>query len=356
MEDEDQHERETLLDHPTNTVGNPIDTTVHFEKNESTEVDGKSLTFKERIKAASMLGISAFWAASMSLVVSVLSMHGIKWAETTFYCGVTGTLISWACVARFVGLDETVSQYRRMGVSGVFWRTILGGCCVTSAFFALNYMDLADANVLMFTLPVWAGIFGSFLGGKAWDSSTILVSMVGLMGVILVVRPSFIPIIGSASSRSNTWYGEVSAIGFGISNGLASVIIGMFDRHFNPFIITTTYFMHGPVLFGLVSMAITSTSFGLSGHGAIYAPVALAGVGLLMFVSMELRNRGLKLAAAETSLANILYLEIACSFCWNTFYLGNAFSVLSFSGCLLITGSAALIAIRLGSQEKKMGK
>lgn len=192
-----------------------------------------------------------------------------------------------------------------------------------------------------------------FFGGKRWDFTTTTISLVGLCGVILIVRPGFIPIIGESSNDRNTWYGEVSALAFGISNGLASVLIGMFDRQYNPFVITATYFMHGSLVYGLICMFITN---GFSKNISTKSYGSLAAIGLLMFVSMELRNRGLRKAGKDTSLANILYLEIAFAYFWDIVYLKNEFNGYSFAGCMLIVGSAVIVAMRLNSNMESNAK
>lgn len=322
------------------------------ESNNKTDQE-EELPLNVKIKASMMLAISAFWAASMSLIVNVLAKYGIDWAVVTFSCGLSGSVICWCGILKTATFEEISKNYTNMGISGVISRTLLGGMCVTSAFFALNYMDLADANVLMFTLPLWAGMFGAFFGGKRWDFTTTTISLVGLCGVILIVRPGFIPIIGESSNNRNTWYGEVSALAFGISNGLASVLIGMFDRQYNPFVITATYFMHGSLVYGLICMFITndfSENISTKSYGS------LAAIGLLMFVSMELRNRGLGMAGKDTSLANILYLEIAFAYFWDIVYLKNEFNGYSFAGCMLIVGSAAIVAMRLNSNMESNAK
>ena len=45
----------------------------------------------------------------------------------------------------------------------------VGGCSCILAFMAINKLDLAIANTLMFTMPLWTALFAYLFIGKAWD-------------------------------------------------------------------------------------------------------------------------------------------------------------------------------------------
>lgn len=70
----------------------------------------------------------------------------------------------------------------------------------------------------------------------------------------------------------------------------------------------------------------------------------LTGVGALMLISMESRNRGLMLAhVTHAELVNLLYLEIVFAFLWDWTVLGASFSYYSMSGCIVIIMSTVLL-------------
>lgn len=74
----------------------------------------------------------------------------------------------------------------------------------------------------------------------------------------MVMRPAWLPEIGrNDDDLTNTWYGILSAILFGISNGITSVAIGTYEKAFDPLVITAVYFMHGTLLYGLVACIAT---------------------------------------------------------------------------------------------------
>jgi len=56
------------------------------------------------------------------------------------------------------------------------------------AFFAIPRAGLAVANCLMFTMPLWSGIFGALCGAQ-WRRRDTLASLVAMGGVVLVADP-----------------------------------------------------------------------------------------------------------------------------------------------------------------------
>jgi hypothetical protein len=65
-------------------------------------------------------------------------------------------------------------------------RGVLGGGSAVCAFAAVARLDLAVANVLMFTMPLWTAALSFLVLGRGWDFKDLLMAMSCLLGVIMV--------------------------------------------------------------------------------------------------------------------------------------------------------------------------
>ena len=73
---------------------------------------------------------------------------------------VSGLLMAWNNV-------PIVTKPENSGWLAV--RGFLGGCSCIAAFVAVGKLDLAVANTLMFTMPLWTALFAYLIIGKPWD-------------------------------------------------------------------------------------------------------------------------------------------------------------------------------------------
>lgn len=104
---------------------------------------------------------------------------------------------------------------------------------------------------------MWAGISLAILTGNYWGIQSIALSVLCMVGVLLVCRPSWISFLAADDDDGqNTWYGEVSAILFGVTNGFASALIGVHEIGTHSIVVTMTYFMHGSLVVGIIAAVI----------------------------------------------------------------------------------------------------
>ena len=77
----------------------------------------------------------------------------------------------------------------------MFYLIIRGGagslalCC---QFYAFEHLPLADATVIVFSSPIFTGIFAYCILGEKWGAFDAIATILCFFGVVLVARPTFL--------------------------------------------------------------------------------------------------------------------------------------------------------------------
>lgn len=71
-------------------------------------------------------------------------------------------------------------------------RGAFGCAAMVAMFFAFEHIPLADATTIVFTSPVWTSIFGYFLLKEGWSVFDSVATLLCVVGVSLITRPSFL--------------------------------------------------------------------------------------------------------------------------------------------------------------------
>jgi drug/metabolite transporter (DMT)-like permease len=137
--------------------------------------------------------------------------------------------------------------------------------------YALTRLTLAELTALEFTAPLWVALLAPFLLGERLSALRLGSSLLGFVGVLIVVRPGAIPL------GEGTPFGMAAAIGFALSMITTKRLL----RGDNAF--TILFWMQGlQVLIGLMA----AYGGALLGYGqGLVVPDAvtfawLAGVGI----------------------------------------------------------------------------
>lgn len=76
-------------------------------------------------------------------------------------------------------------------------RGLLGFVALTCFYYAVVHLPLADATVIQYTNPVWTALIAAVLLGEHLRPLEVVLSVLSLLGVVLVARPTFL--FGGAS-------------------------------------------------------------------------------------------------------------------------------------------------------------
>ena len=150
------------------------------------------------VQAQLLMATSGLLASFVSLDANFLThAHDYyHWTQVLFVNGVVGWLgcTLWWAVSHACGcLDADEPLLGRRHFRGwLLVRGVFGAVENSSAWIALRYLDMADANVLMFTSPLFTGLLAWLLLGQKWRWYDNLLTLTSLVGVVLVCRPAFL--------------------------------------------------------------------------------------------------------------------------------------------------------------------
>lgn len=70
-----------------------------------------------------------------------------------------------------------------------FWRAFFGATSLLCGIYAINELLLADATVLLFTIPLWSILLAALVLGERVRIRRSIATVVGFAGVVLIVQP-----------------------------------------------------------------------------------------------------------------------------------------------------------------------
>jgi drug/metabolite transporter (DMT)-like permease len=90
-------------------------------------------------------------------------------------------------------------------------RNIIHFTAQFSWLYALTRMTLAELTALEFTAPLWVALLAPFLIGERLNALRLATTVLGFIGVLIVVRPGAVPL------GEGTPFGILAAVGFALS-------------------------------------------------------------------------------------------------------------------------------------------
>jgi drug/metabolite transporter (DMT)-like permease len=104
--------------------------------------------------------------------------------EIAFFRCFFGLLVLLPIVVR-----NGVGVFRTNRIPAHLLRTACQVVSMTAFFFGISQVQLAQASALMFTAPLFATVFAVFLLGEPLRSRRIVALFLGLVGMLIIVRP-----------------------------------------------------------------------------------------------------------------------------------------------------------------------
>lgn len=215
-------------------------------------------------------------------------------------------------------------------------RGTVGFLALSCFYHSLVHLPLADATVIQYTNPVWAGLLAvPFLGERLRrrEVASVLVSMAG---VALVMRPSFL-------------------FGHGVGLEPVTVIIGLLGAMFSGVAYVTVRKLgateHPAVIVFYFSLISVFAALPTALPGALWpTPVewlVLLGVGVTTQIGQIAVTHGLRLERAGRATATA-YLQIVFAALWGIVFFTELPDWGTFLGAALIIGSTLALARRGG--------
>ena len=156
---------------------------------------------------------AAFWMAGWLLLMVVIAVAGREATRelTVFQVmalrSFIGLVMLWPLIHHAGGLVAMRSQRLPQHVG----RNIVHYAAQYGWFVALSLIPLAQLVAIEFTMPIWSALLAAVLLGERLDRARVGAVVLGLAGVVVIVRPD------AANINLGQWIALAAAFGFGIS-------------------------------------------------------------------------------------------------------------------------------------------
>lgn len=219
-------------------------------------------------------------------------------------------------------------------------RGLVGATSLMLQFYAFRHMPLADASVIVFSVPVFVAVFARVFLGEPCGLFHGVVILLTLAGVILIARPPLL--FGSLSDAYTTenWWGAAAAISGTVVAANVYVILRVLKGlHFS--VIMTN--------FALVALVLTPLVSWFSGDGCVprcgNERYLILAIGIFSFGGQILLTKALQLEqAGPVSIARTA--DVVFAFIWQAIFFQEFPDSLSLMGALLVTSCVFLTGLR----------
>ncbi len=283
--------------------------------------------------------VGAFLFATMGMCIKYAALY-FHTAEIVFYRGLIGILLMWLLSASQGISLKTAHPGMHL------WRCTVGVTAMGSWFYAITQMPLASAMTLNYMSSIWIAVF--LLGGALWtlfpasgkprqalNIPLIITILIGFVGVVLMLQPSF------AQEQTTA---ALIGLGSGLLSALAYMQVVALSRIGEPESRTVFFFGLGCTVAGLVACFFT----GFTAWPGWQAAAWIIPIGLLAAAGQLCMTKAY--ASAKTSrgtlvVANLQYSGIVFAALYSLFLFNDDLGWEGWLGMALIviSGIAATI-------------
>ncbi|KAF9242857.1 hypothetical protein BU15DRAFT_72508 [Melanogaster broomeanus] len=232
-------------------------------------------------------------------------------------------------------------------------RGVTGFFGLFGAYYALQYLSLADTTVLMFLSPMVTGVVGHLIMKESYSTRQALASLCSLSGVVLIARPPFL-FGNSLSGNEGSDDSPANATPEERLGAVAVALVGVFG-------ITGAYIsmraigkqahpMHSVTYFSLWCVIVSSTSMVALKIPVVYPTnwqwaAMLLVVGVFGLTSQTLLTMGLQRETAARG-SMTMYIQVVFAVILERVFFGTVPSLFSIIGAAIIITSAIYVIVR----------
>lgn len=223
-------------------------------------------------------------------------------------------------------------------------RSLTGTAALMLSFYAFRHMPLADASVIVFSVPVFTAIFARMFLREPCGFFNIISVLLTLVGVVLITRPpaifgATVSALGEDNETSDIW-GAVAAFSATLFGANAYVLLrALKGIHFS--VIMTNFGTIALVQCLMVTWLIGALCLPRCGWDRILI-VALALFSfsgqILLTLALQLEQAG-PVAIARSS-------DIVFAFIWQVMFFDEIPNRYSIGGAILVMSSVLLTGLR----------
>lgn len=282
---------------------------------------------------------SLFFSLCSVIVKGLVHVHPMELAA----CRFVGVLLPTIPIVIWRG-DHVYPRGRRIML---LLRSFVGTTGLMLSFYAFRLMPLADASVIVFSVPVFVAIFARLFLKEPCGLWNIVCVLLTLIGVVLITRPPLlfgnsVPALSAENGEpesTNVW-GAVAAFSATLFGANAYVLLrALKGLHFS--VIMTNF-----GTFALFQTLLTTWSLGQLCWPAcgtdrlLVVALALFSFGgqILLTLSLQLEQAG-PVAIARSA-------DIVFAFIWQVLFFQEVPNRYSIAGAVLVTSSVLLTGVR----------
>ncbi|CAG9861602.1 unnamed protein product [Phyllotreta striolata] len=223
-------------------------------------------------------------------------------------------------------------------------RSFTGTVSLMLSFYAFRHMPLADASVIVFSVPVFTGIFARMFLKEPCGLFNVFSVLLTLIGVVLITRPPLlfgntVNPLGETGQKTEMW-GAVAAFSATLFGANAYVLLrALKGIHFA--VVMTNFGSFAFVQCLLVTVLLGALCLPPCGLDR-YLIVALAVFSflgqILLTLALQMEQAG-PVAIARSS-------DIVFAFVWQVMFFNEVPNMFSVGGAVLVLSSVLLIALR----------
>lgn len=284
---------------------------------------GKQMRENEkRLGILFILGAS-FGFALMSLMVRLSGDLPIF--EKAFFRNLITTIFSMVILLKNKEKKAALRKLNKKAIFLLTFRSMAGTAGIIFNFYAIDHMNIADANMLIKLSPFFALFFSYlFLREKA-TSIDMVATFIAFIGALFVVKPGFNSDIGVAL---------IAVLG-ALTSGLAYSIVRILTKRKVESVIIVLYFSLFSTLVTLPLMLLSFKPI------SFYQFLALIGAGLSAMMGQVCLTQAYKYAPAK-EIGVFEYTQIIHSALLGFIFLSQIPDIFSVIGYFIITGMGIL--------------
>ena len=228
----------------------------------------------------------------------------------------------------------------------VLYRCIIGSICTMLAYFAFQEMSVGNATALIYTSPVFTGIFSFIILREACPFIDVILSVFIFGGILLVIQPPFI--FGEVETTTSIW-GPIACLLCALFLGTIYVALKQIHSHrVHPMTILTIYGIVGMISSSIVTSALKEWVIPRCGKDR----VLLILIGVLAFL-VHLFTTLATLYEKATTVSIIKTTDVLFTFLLEYLFFGNIPNYITIIGAVLIVSCLIAITLRKWWSEKK---
>ena len=219
--------------------------------------------------------------------------------------------------------------------------------------YSVKHMPLADARVIFYTSPVYTTLLGRIFLKESVSKFDLIAMLLGLGGVVLIGRPSFLfGSLGKSSTSEKVWLPTILAVLSAIMFAFAIIMVRKMSQEVSTRVVVFYYALVGSVISLLASLISGEFKYPDCGtHDVVYAIVS----GMLGYFAQLLSTKACQLEKASV-ISLVRTIGIVFSFILQLMFLNVIPNGLSIGGAILILLCNVVIFIKKLLNQKREQK